>query len=140
MRAFICKQKAKSHQSKGFSGARKALYQNNVQTSFGKKELFNGDKYGLVYYFHNGDAEIDADNLSKPIWDSLRDHAYSDDKEIRYRTAAIIDLLQTDINSFDLSGLEPTLAEELLDAVANSNHFFYVEIGTFQTEMITFSR
>ena len=50
--------------------------------------------YAAIYYFYREDVGLDADNISKPAWDALNAVGYSDDKQIKIRTAVAINILR----------------------------------------------
>lgn len=91
MKAFLLKRKPKSVQSKT-----KSKYQEYLREAY--NEYCDSDAfeefplYGKVYYFHRENTRLDADNLSKPVWDALEGLAYEDDSVIKLRHAGIIDL------------------------------------------------
>ena len=103
MHSFIVKRKPLSHQSHG-SKTRKN-YQLELAAIFdniGFNDVpMTGSLYARIYYFHAGRNEHDADNISKPIVDALKGHAYHDDDIVVHRTAAIVDMRK--IRTEDLS-------------------------------------
>ena len=79
MLSFIIKRQPKAYQgSKTFkSKISKTNYENDLEISLKKynptdSPYSNQDLYGLVYYFFKKNTGIDADNISKPIWDCLK--------------------------------------------------------------------
>ena len=94
--------------------------------------------YGLVYHFYRRDIGIDADNLSKPIWDSLKGVLFEDDKQVKMRIAGSFDLSTNDFTTIDLSGLSGSTITSLLDALQEETHehILYVECGRFTADMI----
>lgn len=46
--------------------------------------------YGQVYFFTSDGTDLDADNISKPVWDALIGTIYEDDKQIVQRTSTVI--------------------------------------------------
>ena len=84
--------------------------------------------YGKIYYLHRGRTAIDADNLSKPILDALREVVFLDDAQVVLRTAAIV--------SLDAGGIQLAPGSDVLEAipdfidlVATQAHLIYVEVG-----------
>lgn len=96
--------------------------------------------YGAVYYFHSQPSGLDADNLSKPVWDALQGVAYPDDSRIRLRHAGIVDLRAFSIDEFDLSRLPDAVAERLFTVIGSELHVLSVEIGILATHMFEFGR
>ena len=92
--------------------------------------------YGLIYHFFRRDIGIDADNLSKPIWDCLRDVLYKDDKQIKMRTAGSFDVTANGLITLDFSGLPETIIDELFGAMETEEHVLYIECGDFSMDMI----
>jgi hypothetical protein len=100
--------------------------------------LVSEQLYGLVYYLHAKPTDLDADNLSKPIWDALEGLVYEDDKIIRHRRSGVIDLRTKDLRAFDLSALPDNVASALMSAVGSEEHILYVEYGSLRDDMFAF--
>ncbi|RLC19757.1 MAG: hypothetical protein DRI57_06380 [Deltaproteobacteria bacterium] len=136
-KAFLFKRKPKSVQS-----STKSKYQEYLRDAY--NEYCNSDEfetsplYGKVYYFHRENTQLDADNLSKPVWDALEGLAYEDDSVIKLRHAGIIDLRETDMELFDLSLIPDNVANSFLDMVGSENHILYIELGRLRNDMIFF--
>ena len=141
MEAFIVKRQPLSHNR--FKGVRRETYRNDLQNSYrafySTVTKRSNDLYGLVYYFFNKSAGLDADNLSKPVWDCLTGFVYNDDDQIKFRTAGSYDLTSGDFNLLDLTGLSGKLVVELTDAIINEDHVLYIEFGAFKPSMIKFN-
>lgn len=111
-----------------------------------------------MYWFvrgYNHHRHPDADNISKPIWDGLgKGGAYGDDRQIRLRIAAVVDLSLvagakgTEAEAFDLSSAPPAVADAL-EALASrptdgeeagiaATGFIYVEVGRLGPAMLRF--
>ena len=69
--------------------------------------------YGQVYFFTSDGTDLDADNISKPVWDALIGTIYEDDKQIVQRTAELLQIL-----------------------TGNNVKCIYVECGYFKETMI----
>ncbi len=141
MHNFILKSRPLSYNS--CSGTKKTNYKNALQTSFRAYNpthtLINNDLYATVYYFFNKNLNLDADNLSKPVWDCLTGFVFADDKQIKIRTAGSFDLTNGDYNVIDFSGLKGSLVTDLLDAFDNEDHIVYVECGRYNPSMFKFN-
>ena len=99
----------------------------------------NSDLYGFAYYFHRIKTGLDADNLSKPIWDALRLVAYPDDKLIRFRSSAVFDLQSQGIEVLDLSNMPDEILDDFLEMIDNGDdHILYVELGKFDFGLFQF--
>lgn len=92
--------------------------------------------YGLVYHFYRRDINIDADNLSKPVWDYLKGVLFVDDKQVKMRIAGSFSLITNDFSVLDFSGLSQHKAEFLLEAIETEDHILYVECGTFTVDIV----
>ena len=64
-------------------------YQQRILDAFAKN--YNGkipkfrkgkELYGQVFFFTSEGSDLDADNISKPVWDALIGTVYDDDKQI----------------------------------------------------------
>jgi len=137
---FIFKGKPLSYNSQG---AKKPNYKNAIQTSFTTYnplyKILSGDLYATIYYFFNENLKLDADNLSKPVWDCLNGILFTDDQQIKIRMAGSFDLTTGDYNIIDLSGLEGKFVTDLLDAFDNEKHIVYVECGKLKPSMFKFN-
>ena len=91
----------------------------------------------IIHY--KKDLDLDADNLSKPIWDGLVNFLYSDDSQIKLRIAGSFDISKTDFNILDMSGLSGNILTELFDAFDTEDHILYIECGDFHHSMIKFN-
>lgn len=92
--------------------------------------------YGLIYHFYRRNIGIDADNLSKPVWDGLKGLLFKDDKQVKLRIAGSFDLSANDLTVLDFSGLPGAVINSLLEAIETEDHVLYVECGNFTTDMI----
>ncbi len=95
-----------------------------------------GDLYGLVYHFHKIDLGIDADNLSKPIWDCLKGILFTDDKQVKMRIAGSFSIQTEPFAIFESSQLPGTVITSLATAVQTEQHILYIECGPFTTDLI----
>ena len=98
----------------------------------------NESLYGFVYYFHKIKTQLDADNLSKPVWDALGTVVYTDDKLVKFRSSAVFDLRATGIEVLDLSDIPDYLLDDFLEMIENEDHILYVEVGKFDYELFQF--
>lgn len=137
MYAFLSNRKPKSVNARS-----KQTYKEGVRTDFeshcaGLPHL-PGKLYAIVYYFHNVKTDLDADNMSKPIWDALESSAYSDDKVIRWRCAGTFDLRADSIEVLDLSGIPDSLFAGFLRMIDEEDHILYVEVGLLNHSLFKF--
>lgn len=144
MYSFVVKLKPRSYNSwVGASVSTKSKYKLQIEDAFRRRHQshlpIKMDLYGLVYHFFRADTGIDADNLSKPIWDCLKDILYEDDKQVKLRIAGGCDLANNDITILDFSGLSSEVATELIDAFVTEEHVLYVECSYFSTALIQFN-
>lgn len=145
MHSFILKRQPRSYNSwKGTTNAKKELYKSDIKESFRQfypthATPLTGDLYGTIFYFFKKNLDIDADNLSKPLWDCLNGFLFSDDKQVKLRTAGTFDLSNHDFNVLDLSGLTGEVIAELLDAFDTEEHIIYVECGLLNNALFKFN-
>lgn len=125
---------------------KRAEYKTIIETAFNQFHdtiiPFSGKLYGVVYYFYNTvqkGQRIDADNLSKPIWDCLKPFLYADDIQVKLRIAGSIDLRDGDFEELDISKLSFEISEQLLDAIDNEDHILYIECGELQQSLFKFN-
>ncbi|GAB4045083.1 RusA family crossover junction endodeoxyribonuclease [Spirosoma litoris] len=127
-------------QPKSYNSRKPQNYQRLIVSAF--KENYPAhapleiELYGLIYHFFRRDIGIDADNLSKPIWDSLKGVVFDDDKQIKMRIAGSFDLTANDFTVIDFSGLPGKDIGLLLEAIETEEHVLYVECGSFTMDMI----
>ena len=138
---FILKSRPLSYNS--CKGYKKVNYETALKTSFRSynptHNVMTGELYANVYYFFNKNLDLDADNLSKPVWDSLNGFLYADDKQIKLRTAGSYDLTSGDYNVIDFSGLQGNFIIDLLEAFESEEHIVYIECGEFKPSMLKFN-
>lgn len=141
MFCFIVKARPKSYNSWGSSSViKKNSYKQLIETAFREAypthTLLEIDLYGLVYHFFQTDIGIDADNLSKPIWDCLRGTLFDDDKRAKMRIAGSLNVGVNELTVLNSSGLPGEIIVSLLEALETDEHVLYVECGTFTADMI----
>ncbi len=122
----------------------KANYKAKLRTAFEerypelKTKALTGDLYGVVYYFHkrekHPDQAVDADNLSKPVWDSLEGLLYEDDEQIKLCFAGCIDLTEYGLNRLK----EVSLPEKFVDTIASEPETLYIECGYLDFDLFKF--
>jgi hypothetical protein len=121
----------------------KTAYYNGVVNAFHhyhrKAVPIRDSLYGCVYYFHRIKTQLDADNLSKPIWDALKNVAFIDDQQIRYRSAGLFNLQSEGIDELDLSNMPNNILIDFLKMIdKKENNILYVEFGKFDYNLIRF--
>ena len=122
----------------------RADYHKRIQSAFLRK--YNGtvpqfpagqELYARVYFFTSDGVNVDADNISKPIWDAVNGMLYVDDRKIVMRTAAVIDVNAHPFNTIDTSGMSGTVAADLIQGLTETNvKCLYIECGMFNESMI----
>ena len=121
----------------------KVQYGNDLRSAFSTQNptatKLNDNLYAIIYYFYNEYVGLDADNLSKPVWDHLSGLVYDDDEQIKVRTAGSFDLEQQDIDLLDFTGLSGNFITDLLDSFDNDDHIVYIEIGKFNESLFRFN-
>ena len=119
----------------------KRKYMDSIVAAFSKN--YNGkipkyrkgiELYGQVFFFTSDDTDLDADNLSKPVWDALRGTVYDDDKQIVSRTSTIVYTRAHDF--IPINGNYDTSAELLQILTSKTVRCIYIECGYFDETMI----
>lgn len=123
-----------------FSIAKKMQYALEFRKELNKKyravNMYSCDLYGIVYYIRPQVNNTDADNISKPIWDSMCNILYYDDKLIRHRRASIIEASQfSDINIERIGSKD---LRKIIRAIEIKKDVIYVEIGKYTSNFIEF--
>jgi hypothetical protein len=95
---------------------------------------YEEDIYGISYYFHKRKTSLDADNLSKPIWDALSSVVYKDDKIIKLRYSGIYDL-NSQITRFDFTKMPKNVYIDFLEYIEKYEHIVYIELGKLRNEL-----
>lgn len=123
---------------------RKAAYCQKIRSAFLRK--YSGhvpqypaseELYARVYFFSSDGVSVDCDNISKPIWDSVNNLVYSDDRQIVMRTATVIDVKKHPYSYIDASEIDGDVAAELMQGLTDPDvKCLYIECGTFKEEMI----
>ena len=72
-----------------YNSRNKAIYQNLIRAAFQRR--YHGvvpcfpatdELYARVYFFTSDGVNVDADNISKPVWDAVNGMVYIDDRKI----------------------------------------------------------
>lgn len=114
---------------------KKSAYKARLSSAFKRKysgSIPEGDLFAIVYYFYKEDVMLDADNISKPVWDSLSEVAYSDDRQIKIRSAVAIDLGKLNIMDFDQDNLSTEDVYDLSEGILDSDHTLYIQVGRIE--------
>ena len=139
MLSFLC-----NFPPRSVNARRKTAYYSGLVEAFQKYHAditpSSEELYGFVYYFHKRKTQLDADNLSKPIWDALIETAYGDDRQIRFRSAGIFNLAADGIGELDLTNMPDYILGDFLEMIDNDDekHILYVEFGKFNYDLIQF--
>lgn len=122
----------------------RAAYQKRILSAFQRR--YNGavprypanqELYAKVYFFTSDGVNVDADNISKPIWDAVNGLVYVDDRKIVMRTSAVIDVRIHPFNTIDTSGISGDVAADLIQNLMEKNvRCLYIECGKFEEPMI----
>lgn len=138
MRAFLSNQKPRSVNARMTD-----RFQEGIRQSYREycpdSEPLNDELYGVVYYFHKRHNQLDADNLSKPIWDALEGIAFENDLLIRLRHAGVVDL-RKDMTTIDLSNMPDTVVDNFIQMLGVEEHIVYVEFGILHQSMFLFGQ
>lgn len=94
--------------------------------------------YGIVYFFSARQLAIDADNLSKPIWDALRGLVFDDDRRVELRYAGVISANRTTRQDIRLNHVPGHAADMIIELLGGRENFIYIEIGKLNQNMYQF--
>lgn len=136
MICFLCEFKPRSVQAKhkqAYKDAIVASYQKYYPQGTG---LIDHDLYAVSYYFYKNRLQIDADNLSKPIWDALQTTIYRDDKVIKLRFSGVYDIGKLgNAESLDVTKMPMNVYSDFLNLIDSSEHIIYVELGSLRNDL-----
>lgn len=90
--------------------------------------------YGHVCFFTSDGTDLDVDNISKPVWDALKNTIYDDDKQVVMRSSAIVYKARHDMIPID--GKSDRSADLLQILQRNTVKCLYIECGYFKESMI----
>lgn len=129
MYAFLVRIKPRSVQAD-----KTYIYKNGVVSGFKQyyptHSQLNENLYAISYYFHRQPTQLDADNMSKPIWDALNSIVYEDDKSIKLRISGLVNMSNTtEISAIDITKMPDNILGDLLGMLGVEEHIVYIEIG-----------
>jgi len=104
--------------------------------------VLSGDLYGIIYYFHREvkkGNQVDADNISKPVWDSLKNVIYTDDAQIKLRIAGTYDLTENYYENLNVKNLSQDIRKAFNEAFVKEAHILYIECGKLEDKMYQFN-
>jgi len=141
--SFILKKQPKSHNKWKPNTKYGQGYKDYIIEMFdlihGRAIKKEGDLYGIAYYFYKKNVGLDADNISKPIWDCLTNYLYSDDKQVKIRLAGCFDLSKNDFDVLNVTGVSGIVVAELVEAIEKEDHIVYVECGHLSNNHFKFN-
>jgi hypothetical protein len=137
MYAFISNIRPCSVRAKATERFKRAIRE-AFKSYYPSTDFVSNDLYGIVYYFHKKHNQLDADNLSKPIWDALEGILYEDDSIIKYRSAGIFDLRSSGLEILDITLIPEHVAYDFLERLNDSDHILYIEVGNLDYSMFKF--
>ncbi len=93
-----------------------------------------------VYYIHKIEDKKDADNISKPLWDSLNKRAYPDDRSIKYLETLKVHVKAQGLHELDVTYMDDKDFDDLIDFLVDprKQRFLYVEISDLQFNKVRF--
>ena len=147
MIAFAFAGQPAAYGSGNYRSARKAAYQQAYQQAFlvahPAAMLQSGDLYGIVLYFtkrRNDYVDPDADNISKPVWDSLTGYAYSNDRQIRLRTSGVVNLGELSLTELAVETLPSAILTDLENFVLADElrHLLYIHVAPLRADQYCF--
>jgi Holliday junction resolvase RusA-like endonuclease len=131
--SFNSKRETKKERYRALLKESMSRYHSNID-GFGDQDL-----YGIIYYFRRNRSDQDADNLSKPVWDALINVLYDDDKRVKFRSAGIFDMSESDFQTLEVTNLAPELTFDLLTALSTEDHVVYIECGKMRNDLFRFN-
>lgn len=141
MQAFVCSFKPKSVNVKprflrNYKAKLKAVVQGQGATKYGPSDSL----YGVIYYFATStvDADIDADNISKPVWDALQGIIYDNDFDVRLRTAGVVVMKTDEVQTLDFTRVPESAMNSLLVNLGSAQHLLYIEVGHWTHSLVGF--
>jgi hypothetical protein len=130
MISFLCKWKPRSVRAKLTDKYKQAIldgYRKYYPEPLG---LLDGELYGIAYYFYKGVTQLDADNLSKPIWDALESAIYRNDKAVKIRFSGIYQIGRPgSVEFLDMTTMPVNVQGDFLELIDEADHLIYIEIG-----------
>jgi len=135
---FVTNMRPRSIQAEGVQ-----KYKTNLIEEFKNQGIsfhgspFSSALYSKIIYIHLARADIDVDNMSKPLVDAFKGILYVDDIVINHRVCSKIsynDFIEYEMNLTSL----PTQVIERFDKYLEekSEHILYFEIGHFSKSMV----
>ncbi|MEM6845520.1 MAG: hypothetical protein AAF944_01800 [Bacteroidota bacterium] len=138
MYSIVVEGKPPSQQTKG---KRKDSFQSKVRERFRHYNpditIIDEDLYGIVIYFQQtrkDSNDPDADNISKPIWDSLIGECYNDDKVVRLRYAGVLTISPNTAFEITLNDLDDNISDDFDELLSTGKSFVYIHIGILKSE------
>lgn len=100
------------------------------------------DLLAKVFYLHKVNDYKDADNISKPLWDSLNAKYYKDDKQIKYlETLKVSTMSLSNWLEFDLTNIDNNDFNDLVDFLLDNNtddRILYIELDDYSAKKVKF--
>ena len=139
MIGFLCPIRPRSINAKKVKSTEKykELVRDCLKRYYPNSPVQNDEKlYGIVYYFYKRKTDIDADNLSKPIWDALRTVLYNDDRIIKLRYAGLYDLNNA-VTKLDFTKMPKAVYMDFLNYTEDTKneHLIYIELGNLNDNL-----
>lgn len=139
MISFLFNRQPQSFNTK--DAAKKAAYKAEVINAYNKYNPratpLVGELYGIVYYFHRDPTGLDADNLSKRLWDALSKTAYVDDNAVKIRFSGIFDLSRGS-GAIDFTSMPARVFADFVTMIGTEKHTVYVECGKINYDLYRF--
>ncbi len=135
MYSFVVTTKPKSYNAKKTENYKRCIL-DSFTLAYPSHQLLSHDLYGLVYHFYKSNIGIDADNISKPIWDGLKGILFADDRQVKMRIAGSFSIQTEPFAIFESSRLLGAVITSLATAVQTEEHILYIECGPFTTDLI----
>jgi Holliday junction resolvase RusA-like endonuclease len=134
MISFLCTFRPRSVNAKALARYKEKIIESYKKYYPDHRNILDEDIYGISYYFYKRKHQLDADNLSKPIWDALNTIVYKDDKIIKLRYSGIYDMSKAE-TEIDLTRMARNIYSDFIDYIDKYDDIIYIEIGKLREEL-----
>jgi hypothetical protein len=134
MISFLCTSRPRSINAKKTEKYKRGIIDSFEHYYPENKLWYDEEIYGISYYFYKKKTSLDADNLSKPIWDALNSILYQDDKIIKLRYSGVYDLSKP-VMGLDFTKMPQRVYLDFLEYIEKYEHIIYIELGKLQDDL-----
>ena len=102
--------------------------------------LLTQDLCVKAYYIHKVKNKIDADNISKPLWDAFNGQIYKDDRQLKYLETLKVDISTVGSCEFDITNIDDYDLHDLVDFLFNpastDDQLLYLEVSDLDLKKV----